>query len=115
MRKKQLGDSPDQLTIKLLDELADRDRQIVLLKEVVTAVRERTDLEAIFDMVATRAQWLLKAETALIPVLDESCSTYTYRAGCGTHSEEIVGERLDLNLGICGWVWKHQRPWWRGA
>jgi hypothetical protein len=82
---------------------------------VVAAVRERLDLETIFRMVAAFAQGLIKAETVLIPVLDENCSTYTYRAGCGLHAEEIVGESLDLNMGICGWVWKHQRPWWRGV
>ncbi|MBU1690883.1 MAG: EAL domain-containing protein [Gammaproteobacteria bacterium] len=112
---KRLEISLDQLVIKLRDELYDRDQQIALFKEVVAAVRERLDLETIFRMVATFAQGLIKAETVLIPVLDENCSTYTYRAGCGLHAEEIVGESLDLNMGICGWVWKHQRPWWRGV
>ncbi|GAO36256.1 hypothetical protein SCT_1661 [Sulfuricella sp. T08] len=107
--------SLDQLVIKLRDELYDRDQQIALFKEVVAAVRERLDLETIFRMVAVFAQGLIKAETVLIPVLDENCSTYTYRAGYGLHAEEIVGESLDLNMGICGWVWKHQRPWWRGV
>lgn len=112
---KKLEFTLDQLVIKLRDELYDRDQQIALFKEVVAAVRERLDLETIFRMVSTFAQGLIKAETVLIPVLDENCSTYTYRAGCGLHAEEIVGESLDLNMGICGWVWKHQRPWWRGV
>jgi len=112
---KKLEFTLDQLVIKLRDELYDRDQQIALFKEVVAAVRERLDLETIFQMVSTFAQGLIKAETVLIPVLDENCSTYTYRAGCGLHAEEIVGESLDLNMGICGWVWKHQRPWWRGV
>ncbi|MBZ0096635.1 MAG: EAL domain-containing protein [Sulfuricella sp.] len=112
---KQLEFTLDQLVIKLQEELYDRDQQIALFKEVVAAVRERLDLETIFRMVAAFAQGLIKAETVLIPVLDENCSTYTYRAGCGLHAEEIVGESLDLSMGICGWVWKHQRPWWRGV
>jgi diguanylate cyclase (GGDEF)-like protein/PAS domain S-box-containing protein len=89
--------------------------QIALFKEVGTAVRERFDLEKIFQMVSTFAQGLIKAETVLIPVLDDNCSTYTYRAGYGKHADEIVGESLELSMGICGWVWKHQRPWWRGV
>lgn len=115
MANKQIKSKLDQDVIKLQDELYDRDQQIALFKEVVAAVRERLDLETIFRMVATFAQGLIKAETVLIPVLDENCSTYTYRAGCGLHADEIVGESLDLNMGICGWVWKHQRPWWRGV
>ncbi len=110
-----LSKSENSKVIKLEDELYKRDQQIALFKEVVTAVRERFDLGGIFQMVATFAQGLIKAETVLIPVLDENCSTYTYRAGCGLNAEEIVGESLDLNLGICGWVWKHQRPWWHGV
>lgn len=96
-------------------ELFLRNQQIALFKEVVTAVRERLDLESIFQLVATFAQSLIQAETILIPVLDEDSTQYTYRAGAGVNADEIVGESLDINLGICGWVWKHRRPWWRGV
>ncbi len=99
----------------LEDELFLRNQQIALFKEVVSAVRERLDLESIFQLVATFAQGLIQAETVLIPVLDDDSTHYTYRAGFGVHADEIVGESLDLNLGICGWVWKHRRPWWQGV
>ncbi|MBZ0104965.1 MAG: EAL domain-containing protein [Sulfuricella denitrificans] len=100
---------------QLRTELGNREQQIALFREVVSAVRNRLDLESIFQMVATFASSLIKAETVLIPVLDADCATYTYRAGFGLNTDEIVGESLDLNMGICGWVWKHQRPWWRGV
>ena len=112
----QLSHPPSQARINALeDELYLRNQQIALFKEVVTAVRERLDLESIFQMVATFAQNLIQAETVLIPVLDEDSTQYTYRAGSGANADEIVGESLDINLGICGWVWKHRRPWWRGV
>lgn len=97
------------------DELYRRDQQIALLKEVATAVRDRLDLNEIFRMVVTLAQGLINAETVLIPVIDADCTRYTYRAGSGLHADEIVNESLDIHLGICGWVWKHKRPWWRGT
>ncbi len=25
------------------------------------------------------------------------------------------GESLPLDFGICGWVWRHKKPWWRGV
>ncbi|BCB27850.1 hypothetical protein SKTS_27360 [Sulfurimicrobium lacus] len=112
---KPLAQTTNTQVIKLEEELYKRNQQIALFKEVVMAVRERFDVEGIFDMVASFAQGLIKAETVLIPVLDDNCTTYTYRAGCGLNAEEIVGESLDINLGICGWVWKHQRPWWHGV
>ena len=105
----------DKSPLELEEELFQRDQQIALFKVVGTAVRERFDLDSIFSMVATLAKDLIKAETVLIPVIDGDCTHYTYRAGCGLHAEEIVGETLDINLGVCGWVWKHQRPWWHGV
>ena len=101
--------------LALRDELHRRDQQIALFKEVVAAVRDRLDLDEIFLMAATFTQGLIGAETVLIPVLDTDCTHYTYRAGCGLNADEIVNESLDINLGICGWVWKHKRPWWRGV
>ena len=107
---------PSQSKLDALEnELFLRNQQIALFKEVVTAVRERLDLESIFQLVATFAQGLIQAETVLIPVLDEDSTQYTYRAGSGANADEIVGESLDINLGICGWVWKHRRPWWQGV
>lgn len=96
-------------------ELFLRNQQIALFKEVVTAVRDRLDIESIFQLVATFAQNLIQAETVLIPVLDEDTTHYTYRAGAGLNADEIVGESLSIDLGICGWVWKHRRPWWQGV
>lgn len=101
--------------IKLREELDQRDMQIAMFKEVGIAVRERFDLEKIFQMVAVFAQRMIKAETVLVPVMDESCLTYTYRAGCGKNASEAIGETLESNMGICGWVWEHKQPWWRGA
>jgi diguanylate cyclase (GGDEF)-like protein/PAS domain S-box-containing protein len=101
--------------IKLRGEVYQRDMQIALFREVVIAVRERLDLDEIYQMVAEFAKGLISAETVLIPVMDESCSTYTYRAGCGKNAEEAIGETLDRGMGICGWVWEHKQAWWRGV
>lgn len=104
----------DANLIKLHEEIYRRDIQIALFKEVVVAVRERLDLNEIYQMVAVFAKDLINAETILIPVMDESCSTYTYLAGSGKNASEAIGETLDRSMGICGWVWEHKQPWWRG-
>lgn len=113
--RRRLSGSLKTTALAHSNELLKRDQQIALFKEVVAVVRDRLDLDEIFHMAATFTQSLIGAETVLIPVLDMDCTHYTYRAGCGLNADEIVNESLDINLGICGWVWKHKRPWWRGV
>ncbi len=108
--------SSTQKRIQFLEkELQYREREIALLKETSDAVSNQLNLEKLFQLVAERAQKLIHAEKVLIPILNEECTQYTYLAGCGKNSEEIVGESLPVEVGICGWVCRHKRPWWRGV
>lgn len=99
---------------ELEQSLLQREAEIELLQQTFAEIGSELNLEKIFNVVSERAQELIKAETLLIPLLDESCSTYTYRGGSGKNSAEIVGESLPLDFGVCGWVWRHKKPWWRG-
>ncbi len=99
----------------LESQLRDREFEIAMLKETAEAVSGELDLEKVFQVVADHARKLILAETVLIPVLDEKASQYIYRAGCGKNANEIVGQSLPLDTGICGWVWRHKRPWWHGV
>ena len=106
----------DQQRIKFLEvELRKRETEIALLKETSDAVSSELNFDSVLAIIAERAQRLINAETVLIPILDEALAQYTYKAGCGKNAEEIVGESLPLTLGICGWVFRHKRPWWRGV
>ena len=96
-------------------KLRNRETEIALLSETAQVVNSELDLKTVFQLVTQRAQALIQAETVLIPLLDEDCQHYTYRAGFGKNTEEIVGESLPLDFGVCGWVWRHKRPWWRGV
>lgn len=96
-------------------ELSHREYEIELLKETAQAVGSQLDLDRVLQLVADRARELIQAETLLIPVLDDDALNYTYRAGAGRHAGEIVGQTLPLDFGVCGWVWRHNRPWWRGV
>lgn len=107
--------SPEQRILALESELHDRAVEIELLKETADAVSSELDLKKVLRLVVERARSLILAETVLIPILDEDCAHYTYQAGCGKNADEIVGESLPLDLGVCGWVWRHKRPWWRGV
>lgn len=98
----------------LQESLLHREAEIDLLQQTFTDIGSELDLVRVFQIVAERARALVKAETLLIPILDENCETYTYRAGSGKNTEEIIDVSLPLNHGVCGWVWKHKKAWWRG-
>ncbi len=101
--------------IDIKESLLNREAEIELLQQTFTEIGGELDLDQVFRIAAERARDLVKAETLLVPVIDSSGETYTYRAGSGKNTEEIVGETLSLNYGICGWVFKHEKPWWRGV
>lgn len=104
----------DKLIKKLEDELKQREYEIQLLTETTQAIGSQLELEKVFEIIAQRARELINAETLLIPILNKEFTEYTYRAGDGANVDEIVGETLPLNFGVCGWVWNNRRPWWRG-
>ncbi|MFW2371969.1 MAG: EAL domain-containing protein [Gammaproteobacteria bacterium] len=99
----------------LKQHLKDREAEIEILRRTFSAVGNEFDLEKVFQIVAEHARELIQSETVLIPIIDTNCKTYTYRAGSGVNASEIVGESLPIDFGICGWVWKHKRAWWRGV
>lgn len=110
---KKNGAMSDIANIK--KELYEKESEIQLLQETFRIVASELNLEKLFNTIATYALQIVQAETLLIPILDNNNETYTYRAGAGVNSDEIVGESLPLNFGVCGWVWKHKKAWWRGV
>ncbi len=102
-------------TQDLEKNLLNREAEIELLQETFSEIGSELDLERVFQIVAERARDLVHAQTLLIPILDENCETYTYRGGAGLNAEEIIGESMPLDFGICGWVWRHRKAWWRGV
>lgn len=101
--------------LDLRQNLDHREAEIELLQETFSEIGSELDLERVFQIVAERARELVQAQTLLIPILDDNCETYTYRGGAGVNADEIVGEALPLDSGICGWVWRHKKAWWRGV
>ena len=100
--------------IDLSQSLRDKECEIELLQRTFTEVGSELDLDRVFQIVSERALGLIDAETILIPLLDDNHETYTYRGGAGVNAREIIGEALPLEFGVCGWVWKHRKPWWQG-
>ena len=106
--------SQEELLTKLENDLKQREYEIQLLTETTQAIGSQLDLDKVFEIIAKRARELINSETLLIPILNKEFTEYTYRAGDGANVDEIVGETLPLDFGVCGWVWRHRRAWWRG-
>ncbi len=85
-----------------------------LLQKTFTEIGGELNLDKVFEIVSVQARELINAESLLIPLLDDDLETYTYRAGSGKNIDEIIGESMPLDFGVCGWVWKHKQPWWQG-
>lgn len=99
----------------LSEALRLREYEIALLKETVDAVTSQLNLDKLFQLVVERVYTLIQAETVILTLLDKDCKNYTYRATYGKNAEEIAGESLPLDFGVCGWVWRNKRPWWKGV
>jgi diguanylate cyclase (GGDEF)-like protein len=107
--------NPEKRIFLLESELRDREIEISLLEETADAINSELDLQKVFQLAVDRARSLIMAETVLLPVVDVGEKSYTYSAGCGKNSEEIVGQSLPLDFGVCGWVWRNKRAWWHGV
>jgi len=103
------------IEVDFRSELKERESEIELLQDTFKLVASELNLQKVFDTVAKRALQLVDAETILIPTLDNNNTTYTYSGGAGANVDEIIGESLPLDFGVCGWVWKHKKAWWRGV
>ncbi len=100
---------------QIKEELQNREAEIELLQQSLTDIASELDLEKVYQAVAQQALELIQAESVLISILNEDCTTYTYRGAAGKNASEALGETLPIDFGVCGWVWQHKKPWWSGA
>jgi len=106
--------STEEKIAELEAQIRQREDEIALLRETTYAIGSELDLDTVLGLIAKHAQSLLQAETVLVPIIDSGQHEYTYRAGAGKYADEVIGESLPLDIGVCGWIWKHRKPWWRG-
>lgn len=97
------------------------EKELILCKRELAAIKDITaalvsyEFIDLLHLIAEHTQKLLEVETVLIPILNPEQTSYTYYAAVGKNAEEIIGETLSIELGVCGWVWKNRRAWWQGV
>ena len=107
-------DSGEQRLRAMELELQQKDAEIAMLREITEVIAREYSLQKVFELVASRAHDLIQAQTLVIPVLSTDQSTYTYRAAIGASADELLDTTLPIDNGICGWVLRHRKAWWRG-
>lgn len=96
------------------EQLQQREAEIRMLLEVNRLVGSEYNLQKVFDQVAASARDLIDAHTVTIPILSDDQRSYTYRSAAGDNADELLGAQLPIEVGICGWVLRNHKPWWRG-
>jgi len=102
------------LTESLQLKLQQRETELGMLQEITDLIGGEHHLQTVLDRVANCARSLVDAETVTIPILSGSQTTYVYRAAAGLNAEELQDAELPIDIGICGWVLRNHKAWWRG-
>ena len=97
------------------EQLRQREAELEVLREISSVISSGQCLGEVFAHVSQSARKLLQAETAAIPILSNDQEHYVYRAASGLNAEELVDSELPIDVGMCGWVLRNRRPWWRGS
>jgi diguanylate cyclase (GGDEF)-like protein len=97
------------------EQLRRRETEIRMLREVTELVGGDYDLQTVFDRVAASARDLIQADTVTIAILSADQTNYTYRAAVGKNAAELRNATLPIDIGICGWVLRHRKPWWHNT
>ncbi len=102
---------PDEFALR--QTLAEREAELDLLLESSQVLSMEFDVDRLLQIIADKARAITHTHSVLIPILNIECTEYTYRAVSGEYRDEILGETLPLDSGICGWIWRNKQPWWQ--
>lgn len=95
---------------ELQQKLDHANHQLELIKTITTELLTELDLGRLLDRVARVALELIDAETLVIPLINESRDSYTYRGAAGKNASEVYLQTIPVTVGMCGWVLSHQKP-----
>lgn len=81
-----------------------------IIDEVLHDISVELDINTILDLVAVKARELIKAETLVVPIINEEQQRYYYLAASGKNADSIIGTSFPINVGMCGWVLTSKSP-----
>jgi diguanylate cyclase (GGDEF)-like protein/PAS domain S-box-containing protein len=86
------------------------EKELGLLQTLGNTVVSELNLDRLLPMVADMARELVDASSLVIPIIEQSRDSYTYRAASGNNADRIRGQNFPVGIGMCGWVLTNKKP-----
>lgn len=103
-------DAGQLLLIRDVSHLVRRIEELAALNELGTMLASTLDLGALFRLIMDRIQALMGVEASSLLLKDEETDELVFQIGVGEHAAALQDRRLNMNLGIAGWVLNHGTP-----
>lgn len=108
-----LGEDQDTgklLLVRDVSHLVRRIEELAALNELGTLLASTLDLDALFHLIMDRIQALMGVEASSLLLKDEETDDLVFQIGVGEHAARLRDRRLNMNLGVAGWVFNHGTP-----
>jgi len=95
---------------RLYREMEERAQQLAALNEVGSVITSTLDLQAVLNLIMSKAAELLEAEAGSLVLVDENTDELVFRVTAGPGSPDLVGMRLPPGTGVVGAVVEEGKP-----
>ncbi|HZA08721.1 GAF domain-containing sensor histidine kinase [Mycobacterium sp.] len=102
--------SPNTFRPKVVRDLVDADRELVLLRELIQAASSGPGVEPLAAAAARMITEATGTDVCFVHVLDDTERSLTLAGATPPFDSEVGKIRLPLGQGISGWVASHREP-----
>ena len=95
---------------RLYNEMEERARQLAALNEVGSVITSTLDLQAVLNLITSKAAELLQAEAGSLVLVDKETDELVFKVTAGPGSANLEGTRLPPGTGVVGAVAKEGKP-----
>jgi signal transduction histidine kinase len=95
---------------RLYREMEERTQQLAALNEVGSVITSTLDLQAVLNLITSKAVELLQAEAGSLVLVDKDTDELVFKVTAGPGSPNLVGTRLPPGTGVVGAVAEEGKP-----
>jgi len=95
---------------RLYREMEERAQQLAALNEVGSVITSTLDLQAVLNLITSKAVELLQAEAGSLVLVDKDTDELVFKVTAGPGSPNLVGTRLPPGTGVVGTVVDEGKP-----
>lgn len=94
----------------LHSELTAREFELSILEELASVVVSDLGLVRATAQICSMAMRLVNARSVVLPFLSPDRLSYSYISAHGEDAEGILGASASVEVGMCGWVLRNEKP-----